>query len=246
MHILSPANSPKETKAIIDEGAGEIYCGVMTPTWKNSYSNVASPNRREWAVSNMTSYDDLTAIVDIAHHRGVRVFLTLNALYTGKQYTELQKFVALAMRSGADAVIAADIGLLLSLRDMGWERDIHVSTGGTSFNDETVAFYRELGAARVIIPRQNRTSEITAITRNNPDMEIETFIMNRGCKNIDGFCTFHHGVNEVRIPLWWQLPKKMHCDYYLLSMMKQLPLPVRGEDRPLLHVRIRRRLFSLL
>ncbi|MBT3192918.1 MAG: U32 family peptidase [Verrucomicrobia bacterium] len=227
MKILSPAVSAHEVEAVIAAGAGEIYCGVMPDAWRKAYTNVASPNRREWEVSNMTDFEALADAVNRAHDKGVPVFLTLNALYTEAQYPELRHFVEKADACGVDALIIADLGLLLLARDMGWKRDLHISTGGTAFNTETVDFYRNLGAARVIIPRQNRLSEIAHIAQHAGDTEIETFILNRGCKNIDGFCTFHHGVNEVRIPLWWRLPKKLHWDYYLLNWMKRLPAPVR-------------------
>lgn len=227
MKILSPVRSRVETEAVIEAGAGEIYCGVMPSAWKRRYSNVASPNRREWEVSNMRHFRELAAAAEVAHASGVQVFLTLNALYTDGQYNELAGFVQEATHAGVDAVIVADLGLLLKLREMGWQGQTHISTGGTTFNDETVAFYRELGAVRVILPRQNRVAEIAEIAAHNPGVEIEAFILNRGCKNIDGFCTFHHGVNEVRIPVWWRIPKRLHWDYYLLAMMKRLPLPVR-------------------
>jgi collagenase-like PrtC family protease len=151
----------------------------------------------------------------------------MNALYTEGQYAQVQEFIGQAITSGVDAVIIADLGLLLAVRQMGWEREIHVSTGGTTFNNETVAFYRELGASRIILPRQNRLSEIAALARANPDIEIETFIMNCGCMNIDGFCTFQHGVKEVRLPGWWNFFKRLHWDYYLLSLLKRLPLGLR-------------------
>ncbi len=228
MKILSPAISAHEVDAVIKAGAGEIYCGVMPSAWKKAYTNVASPNRREWEVSNMTNFEELSEAVKRAHAKGVPVFLTLNALYTESQYPELKNFVEKADACGIDALIIADLGFLLLAREMGWKRDLHISTGGTAFNSETVDFYRKQGASRVIIPRQNRLSEIAHIAENARDLEIETFILNRGCKNIDGFCTFHHGVNEVRIPLWWRIPKKLHMDYYLLNWMKRLPLSLRN------------------
>jgi len=225
--ILSPVKSVREARELVAAGAEEFYCGVMPGSWQARYSNVASPNRREWAVSNMTGFDEVTTMAEVAHAGGTRLFLALNALYTEKQYPEIEEFVRQAGKSRVDALIVADLGLLLDLRRMGWEGDIHVSTGGTIFNDETVAFYRELGACRVILERQNRISEIVALARNNPDLEVETFILNCGCKNIDGFCTHHHGINEVRVPLWWNVPKKLRLDHYLLSYMKRMPLPVR-------------------
>ena len=227
IHILSPVCSAADTAAVIDAGAAEVYCGVMTGAWQKRYTNVGSPNRREWRVSSMRGYDELSAVVQAAHERRGRVFLTLNALYTAGQYDGVREQVHAAIDTGVDALIVADLGLLLSLRYFGWTRDIHVSTGGTSFNRETVAFYRDLGACRVILPRQNRIREIVAIKAAHPDLEIETFILNRGCKNIDGFCTFHHGTNEIQRGWWWNIPKKLHADHYILNALKRMPRKIR-------------------
>ena len=227
MRILSPVLNADEASAVIDAGASELYCGVLSGRWKEKYTNVASPNRREWYVANMQGYDQLAAVVDVAHAKNAKVYLTMNALYTGGQYDEVQEIIKQAGAVGADAVIVADIGLLLSLREMGWKGEIHISTGGTTFNSETVAFYRDLGATRVIIPRQNRISEIGEIARSNPDMQIECFIMNCGCKNIDGFCTFHHGVRDLQTPFWWKLVKQLRGDYYLLALLRKLPISIR-------------------
>jgi collagenase-like PrtC family protease len=234
IRILSPVNGPHEVEAVIDAGAGEIYCGVMSGAWKKTYTNVASPNRREWASANMATFDDLGAVVDAAHGRNIPVFLTLNALYTEKQYPEVRAIVRESADRGVDALIIADMGVLLTVRDMGWSKEIHVSTGGTTFNDETVAFYRSLDACRVIIPRQNRIQEIMDIVAHNPGIDIETFIMNSGCLNIDGFCTHHHGTRELKRPLWWNIPKKLHADHYVLWLLKKLPNRLRSViSRPL-------------
>jgi len=227
IRILSPVCGADDAAAVIGAGASEVYCGVMTQDWQKRYTNVGSPNRREWRVSSMRGYDELEAVAAASHVRGARVFLALNALYTAGQHGAVREQVQAAMGAGVDALIVADLGLLLALRDNGWTRDIHISTGGTSFNSETVAFYRDLGACRVILPRQNRVREIAAIKAAHPDFEIEAFILNRGCKNIDGFCTFHHGTNEIQRGWWWNIPKKLHADHYVLNALKLMPRGLR-------------------
>jgi len=234
IRILSPVNGAREVRAVIAAGANEIYCGVMPGAWKTAYTNVASPNRREWASANMTSFADVRAVAEEAHAGNVPVFLTLNALYTEKQYPEVAALVRGAAACGVDALIIADLGLLLKVRELGWSGAIHVSTGGTTFNDETIAFYKGLGASRVIIPRHNRINEIAALAAHNRDIELETFIMNSGCMNIDGFCTHQHGTRELRRPVWWNIPKKLHADHYVLRALKRLP--------PWLRSRVSRRL----
>jgi putative protease len=73
---------------------------------------------------------------------------------------------------------------------------IHISTAGTAFNSETVHFYRDLGATRVILPRHLSLEEIEDLARNVNGIELETFILNSRCANVDGFCTHQHGLAD--------------------------------------------------
>ena len=228
IRILSPVLHAREVGPVVAAGASEIYCGVLPGAWKKAYSNVASLNRREWASANMASLEDLRGVVDAAHALRTPVFLTLNALYTEAQYPEVRRIVGAAAECGVDALIIADLGLLLAARDMGWRGALHVSTGGTTFNDEAIAFYRDLGADRVILPRHNRVNEIAAMAARHRDIELETFVMNSGCMNIDGFCTHHHGVRELTRPLGWNIPKMLHADHHVLRWLKRMPAWLRS------------------
>ena len=225
MKILAPISSIAEVDPLIEAGADEFYCGVLPPVWKKSYTNVASPNRREWSVSNLKSYDELNCLVERAHRHSVPVFLTMNAFYSQPQFEAVLKQLELARQARVDALIVADLGLLLILQK-DWEGvfEIHISTGGTTFNSETAKFYQSLGAKRVVLPRTVTMTVINTIREKVPDLDLELFILNRGCKNIDGFCTFHHGVNEILRRGSWNIPKGWHVDYYFLEVMRRLPL----------------------
>jgi collagenase-like PrtC family protease len=72
-----------------------------------------------------------------------------------------------------------------------------VSTAGTTFNAETVTFYRDLGADRIILPRHVSLEEIETLASKSEGVELEVFILNSRCANIDGFCTFQHGLADL-------------------------------------------------
>ena len=223
MKILAPANSEKEVKRIIDAGADEIYCGVIPREWMTEYTNVASCNRREWQTANLSSFGELGKLADIAHSHDRPVYLTLNALYTEQQYPLIMKQIESAMSIGIDALIIADIGLLHKLTTEKLGMDIHISTGGTTFNSETARFYGDFGIKRINLPRHLTVSEIRQIATNNPNIKFDVFILNSGCKNIDGFCTFQLGINERLHKGIWNIPKKMNIDRHLLDALRMLP-----------------------
>ncbi len=220
MKILAPVNRPDEIEAVVSAGADEVYCGLLPPAWKRDYSNVASMNRREWSAANIEDPEGLKRICGFCRRSGVPVFLAMNALYSQEQYPLVFETIDRARGLGISGVIVADMGLLVSLRERDMDIPVHISTGGTTFNSATARFYKQMGARRIVLPRHLRVDEISDIVRRCPDMEFEVFILNSGCKNIDGFCTFHHGVNEALHPGLWDLFKRQGFDRRILRLLQ--------------------------
>ena len=201
--IISPLSTIDEVEPLIQAGAGEFYCGVLPADWRENYSVAASLNRRQEDTPvyntspHFTSFDELDQSVAAAHRHGVPVFLTLNEhYYSQAQYPYLIKYIERALASNVDAIIVGDIGILQTILDMNQRIKIHISTAGTAFNSSAVHFYRDLGASRVILPRHLSLEEIGEIAANTTGIELETFILNSRCANVDGFCTFQHGLAE--------------------------------------------------
>lgn len=228
MKILAPVNKSGEVEKIIKAGADEIYCGVLPDSWMKRYTNVASPNRREWTSANLSDFDELKRVVDIVHTYHIPVYLAMNAFYTDQQYPLVLQQIEQAKRIGVDAFIIGDLGLILLLKKINLNISFHISNTGTTFNSQTIKFYKELGASRIILPRQLSIDEIAELVDSENDIEFEVFIMNSGCKNIDGFCTFHHGVNEILHPGIWNLFKKLGFDHYLLELVRRAPFGLSG------------------
>ncbi|MDP8225316.1 MAG: U32 family peptidase [Candidatus Lernaella stagnicola] len=220
---MSPLNRIEEVEALIEDGATCFYAGVMPPGWRDRYSNMASPNRREWKSSNFLDYDDFGRAIRLADDRGVPVFMALNALYTEAQYEMIDEIVAHAEDAGVKALIVADLGMFLHLAEGGTKLELHVSTGATIFNRRAAELFIRLGASRVTLPRHNTVDELCSLTRDLAPVPTDVFVLNSGCKNIDGFCTFHHGENEVQVGRLWDMFKNAGADHYLLEAMRKLP-----------------------
>ena len=202
--ILSPVSRCDEVEDVIAAGADELYCGILLDDWIKGYTVSASLNRRQedntilGTSPHFKSFEELKESVEIAHTRSVPVILTLNEHYYSKdQYPYLLSYVDKVLEAGVDAFIIGDVAFILSLRERGISTDIHISTAGTAFNSETVRFYQELGASRVILPRHLTIEEIESIASEVSDVELEAFILNSRCANIDGFCTFQHGLADL-------------------------------------------------
>jgi len=202
--ILSPVSRCDEVEDVIAAGADELYCGILLNDWKLKYTVSASLNRRQEDNSilgtspHFKSFEELATSIKRAHALGVPVILTFNEhYYSQDQYPQLLSYIERSLEAGADGLIIGDSALIVSLRERGVEIPIHISTAGTAFNSETVKFYQELGASRVILPRHLTIEEIASIAREVPDVELEAFILNSRCANVDGFCTFQHGLADL-------------------------------------------------
>jgi collagenase-like PrtC family protease len=190
MKITAPISRLEEIALLAAAGAEELYCGVVPGEWVAQF-NSGAVNRRYFG--NLQGLADLESAVELARRHGVRLFLVLNAQHYGEEH--LAALTALAGRfqaAGGDAVIVADLSLIAELRTAWPDLAIHVSSVAACRNSAGVAFYRELGVRRVILPRDVSLDEIAAITASAGGVEIEAFILNDGCVFEEGACHTLH------------------------------------------------------
>lgn len=221
MKILSPVNHAKEVHTLIKNGADELYCGVLSKKWNKNFSNIGSINRREFSASNMRSYEELKKAVKEAHDSNTPVFLTMNGLYSEEQHPQVLSEMEDAKSCEVDGFIIADLGLLLELK--GQRLNIHLSTGGTVFNSEDARFFKGLGVSKVTIPRHMSLKEIRMLVRKNKDIKFDVFILNTRCMNVDGFCTFQHGVNEIKHGFLGKSLKRLEFDHIITNLIEKKP-----------------------
>jgi len=200
MNILSPFSKVDEVEKLIKAGANELYCGIYSEKCKGTFSILAGMNRNEIVSANLKNFNELKRSIEIAHSYDVPVFLTMNGLYNQKQLDYAIEEIKRAINYNIDYLIIADMGLLLSLKKMDLGINICVSTGGTAFNSETIELYKDLNASRIILPRHLSIKEIKKISQTIKGIELEVFILNAFDDNIDGFCTYHHGLKEIKKP----------------------------------------------
>jgi collagenase-like PrtC family protease len=204
LKLLSPLDNPEEVESLIEAGAGEFYCGVLEETWYKPYP-VISINRRPAGKGHFPNFEELKKAVHCSHRHNVPVFFTINEhYYTHKQLPLVKNYIKKAVDAGVNALIISDYGLLTALPELTSQLDIHISTGGTVFNWRTASFYQEMGASRITFPRHLTLKEIKKIGKNLFGLETTAFIFNSRCINVDGFCTFQHGLSGKKTPLFYK------------------------------------------
>lgn len=190
MKITAPISRVEEIALLAEAGADEFYCSVVPESWQKKFKTSAVSRR---AFGNLPSFDDLQRAVIESHRLGKELHLVMNSQhYTGEQLTCLLELAKLFDSYKGDAVIVGDETLLALLGSHDFNFSIHVSSIASCRNSEAALFHQELGADRVIFPRDMKLAEIDAMVAANPKLEYEAFMLNDGCVYEEGSCHTIH------------------------------------------------------
>lgn len=189
MKILAPLRHWTEAAPLRAAGADELYCGLTPPGWEERFGR-AWVHRRNPASAGLPSLEDLDRTVAAAGP--VPVYVTLNApSYPEGATPFLLEFAReLVGGRGVRGLIVADLGLILALRQAGLAARVHLSSLATCTNPGSAAFFRDLGIARIVLPRHLSLAEIAACAAAG--VELEAFLLNDGCVFEEGLCATTH------------------------------------------------------
>lgn len=221
MKIVAPISKIEELEMLLHCGADELYCGIRIPEWEKSFGQWWI-NRRSPQIANILSLTDLGTITEKAHGKGVQVHVAMNASFYPGAGMDLVLALCrrLVEKIHIDGLIVSDLNLLMALSFEALPVRIHLSSLGSCFNSESVAFYQSLGVKRIILPRQLTVSDIDRlIKRSDPAMEFEVFALNDGCFYEEGYCQTSHALGAFCLTAWdmtvRQSAKRRVSDYEL-------------------------------
>ncbi|CAM5332508.1 U32 family peptidase [Thauera sp.] len=199
MRIVAPVSRVAEIEPLAQAGASEFYCGLVPPDWLGRFHAI-NANRRP--SGNLTRYEDLARAIDIAHAHEATVSLVLNAQhYSAAQIGAAEDIAGRFAALGGDALIVSDLGLLHALALRFPALRMHVSSVATCRNAGAARLCRELGAQRLILPRDVTLAEAASIAAEVPDIEIEAFVLNDGCIFEEGACHTIHLPGQLGGPI---------------------------------------------
>jgi putative protease len=172
--LLAPAGTLEKMRAAYDFGADAVYAG--------------QPRYSLRARNNEFQLDQLAVGISEAHQRGKLFFVASNLMpHNAKVKTYLADMEpVIAMQP--DALIMADPGLIMMVREKWPEMPIHLSVQANTVNYAAVKFWKSLGLSRVILSRELSLDEIEEIRQLCPDMELEVFVHGALCIAYSGRC----------------------------------------------------------
>ncbi len=175
LEVLAPAGDEERFNAALSFGADAVYLG------RKQFGMRSSPTNFD--------YEQLVNAVNTAHSKGVKVYLTCNTLPRNTEIPQFEQFVTEASEAGVDALIVADIGLLMLIKRYAPDMEIHISTQTGIVNYATARELYDLGAKRVVLARELSLDEIAEIrAKTSPDLDIEAFVHGAMCVSFSGRC----------------------------------------------------------
>jgi hypothetical protein len=190
MKITAPLDKLKEVVPLIEAGAEELYCGVFSKNWRQRRSY---PNARSMISAQLDNPKDLEKALKITKRHSVPVFLCTNS-YLGKgAFESLLEDISFAINSGVDGFIIADLDLVPFIRKLDKNSKIILSCMNACFNSQALEFFAELGVNRIVLDRQLTLDEIRilAIDAKLNKVELEVFIKNIVCRNVNANCLYY-------------------------------------------------------
>lgn len=173
VELLAPAGDQESLIAAVQNGADAIYLGGTLF------------NARAFAKN--FDYSQLLWAVEYAHLRGVRIFVTLNTLYSDDEFEDLFNYVQYLYDIQVDALIIQDIGLFDVIHQRYPDFEIHMSTQASVMNRFGAKYFEEKGASRIVLARENTLSEIQAVCQNTK-LDVEVFVHGALCICYSGQC----------------------------------------------------------
>ena len=174
IELLAPAGSLEKAKIAFMYGADAVYAGT---------SKLSLRTRAE------LNDDSLEETIKYAHSLGKKVYVALNIYANDSDYEEIENQIKILKKVKADAIIVSDPGIIMMIRELAPEIDIHISTQANTVSLHSAKFWREFGAKRVILARELSKDRIKYIMENKPDdLEVEMFIHGAICYAYSGRC----------------------------------------------------------
>jgi len=172
--LLLPAGTIKNMRYAFAYGADAVYAGQ--PRYSLRVRN------------NDFSLDNLRIGIGEARALGKKFFVASNLMPHNSKIKTYLADMEPVIELQPDALIMADPGLIMMVRERWPEMPVHLSVQANTVNFAAVKFWQSLGLSRIILSRELSLNEIEEIRQQCPDMELEVFVHGALCIAYSGRC----------------------------------------------------------
>jgi putative protease len=180
--LLSPAGTLKRMRYAFAYGANAVYAG--------------QPRYSLRARNNDFNGENLEIGIKEAHAAGNLFFVASNILAHNRKVDTYIDDLEPVIAAKPDALIMADPGLIMMVRERWPDTVVHLSVQSNVVNYAAVKFWKNCGVSRVILSRELSLEEIAEIREQCPDMELEVFVHGALCIAYSGRCLLSSYINK--------------------------------------------------
>lgn len=171
--LLVPVGNMDSLKAAVMNGADAIYLG----------------GKRFGARAFAGNFNDEEMILAIhfAHLYGVKIYVTVNTIVFESELEDVYNYCLFLHKTGVDALIVQDLGLMSLLKRRLPNLEIHASTQVHNVSESGLRILEDLNVKRVVFAREQ---SLATIDSYKTSMEKEIFIHGALCVSYSGECLF--------------------------------------------------------
>jgi putative protease len=181
IELLAPAGNFEKLKTAVYYGADAVYLSGQQFGMR--------------AFAGNFSDEELIEARTFCTENKVKMYVTVNIIAHNRDIEGVEKHLAFLNEIKADAVIIADLGIAdLSLKKFP-DLPVHISTQFSAMNFRTVNFLHNMGAKRIILPRELSLAEINEI-RTKTEADLEMFVHGAMCMAYSGRCMLSYHTKD--------------------------------------------------
>jgi putative protease len=205
--LLLPAGSLEKMRIAYAFGADAVYAG--------------QPRYSLRARNNEFALEQLKTGITEAHALGKKFFVASNIMPHNAKIKTYLEDMAPVIALKPDALIMADPGLIMMVREKWPDIPIHLSVQANTVNYMGVKFWQKIGLTRVILSRELSLDEVAQIRDYCSDMELEVFVHGALCIAYSGRCLLSGYFNH-RDPNQGTCTNSCRWDYKVKSAEENL------------------------
>lgn len=171
--LLAPAGTLDAFKTAILYGADAIYAGL--------------PGFSMRARAKITT-EEVKQGIELAHKAGKKVYLAFNLFAHDRDFVNMPRVSEVINYLKPDALIIADPGVLMWVRQHHPDMPIHISTQANICSAASVKFWQNAGAKLCVLAREVSHAEFKNIRQQCPDIGLEIFVHGAMCMSYSGRC----------------------------------------------------------
>ncbi|MDX8390641.1 MAG: tRNA 5-hydroxyuridine modification protein YegQ [Mariprofundaceae bacterium] len=174
VELLAPAGTLRNMRYAFAYGADAVYAGQ--PRYSLRVRN------------NDFQLDNLRLGIKEAHNQGRKFFVASNLLPHNNKLKRYLEHMQPVIEMQPDALIMADPGLIMMVREKWPDVPVHLSVQANTMNYAAVKFWQSIGIKRIILSRELSLDEVEEIRQQCPDIELEVFVHGALCIAYSGRC----------------------------------------------------------